>query len=163
MRSYALIALALAALAPRATSQDAGPLDAANLRQLVSGLGFEPKVLNDEEGKEKYEFMAKTTEFDVPIAAEISGSKNYVWLTVFLGDAPKADSPKCRALLERNYRIQPCQFYVTDKNVLMMAVPLDNRGVSAANFERTYKKLAQDVVGTADLWNSGAGAPSWAQ
>ena len=46
-------------------------------------------------------------------------------------------------------------YQITGKGALMMAVPMDNRGVTSANFERTYRKLAQDVVGTADLWNSG--------
>jgi hypothetical protein len=165
LRSLALSIIAVGSLASVVLApQDSDPIDAARLKQIVTGLGFEPKSLSEEAGKEKYEFTVKTDEFDVPIAAEISASKNYVWLTVYLGDAPTASSPKCHAMLSRNFKIQPTQFYITERGALMMGFAMENRGVTPAVFKRTYTKLADDVVKTADIWNAtGTGGPEWAR
>jgi hypothetical protein len=152
-RSVALAAVAGGAMFPVVFSQD-DQITAPRLKEMVTNLGFEVKPLNEEPGKEKYEFTVKTSDFDVPIAAEISGSKNYVWLTVYLGDAPKADSPKCHALLSRNFKVQPSQFYITEKGALMLGFAMENRGITPVVFKRTYTKLSDDVVKTADIWNA---------
>ncbi len=152
-RSLALTALAGATMVPLVFAQDDG-LTAPRLKDMISNLGFEVKPLNEEVGKEKYEFTVKTSDFDVPIAAEISGSKNYIWLTVYLGDAPKADSPKCHALLSRNFKVQPSQFYITERGALMVGFAMENRGITPVVFKRTYTKLSEDVVKSADIWNA---------
>lgn len=161
-RSIALCALAGLSLVPALVGQSSDPLTAEKLKEMIVNLGFEPKALNEEVGKEKYEFTVKAEGFDVPIAAEISASKNYVWLTVYLGDAPADSSPKIPALLKKNHKIQPCQFYITEKGALMMAIAMDNRGITPAVFKRAYTKLSDDVSGTADVWNADQG-PAWAQ
>jgi hypothetical protein len=146
--------LAALSLLPVVVGQEAGPITATQLKDMIVGLNYDVRSLNEEPGKEKYEFTVKTAEYDVPIAAEISGSKNYIWLTVFLGDAPKADSPKCHALLQRNFRIQPCQFYVTERGALMLGMAMENRAVSAGVLSRTVRKVSEDVIGTADVWGT---------
>jgi hypothetical protein len=155
-RSVALLTVASAAFLPLVIAQDS-QMTAAELKEMITNAGYEVKALSEEAGKEKYEFTVKTDEFDVPIAAEISGSKNYIWLTVFLGDAPKADSPKCHAMLSRNFKIQPSHFYVTDGGKLMMGFAMENRGMNPVVFRRTFAKLSDDVVKTADIWNAGEG------
>lgn len=135
-----------------ATSQ-AGTLDAAQLKTMIEGMGYETKALNSEPGKEKYEWVMKKPEFDVPIAGEISPSKNFIWLTAYLGKAPDESSPKNAAILKRIAKIQPCMFWVSDKGSLMIGVAVENRAVTPIIFKRHVDKLAEDVVSTADIWN----------
>ena len=152
-RSIALFVVAVGSVLPVVLAQGSEPVTAPQLKEMITNLGFEVKALNEEVGKEKYEFTVKTTDFDVPIAAEISGSKNYIWITVYLGDAPKPDSPKCHALLSRNFKIQPSQFYITERGALMLGFAMENRGITPVVFKRTYTKLSEDVVKSADVWN----------
>lgn len=152
-RTLATLTLAAAAFVPLVIEQDT-QMSAAQLKEMVTNAGYEVKALNEEAGKEKYEFTVKTEEFDVPIATEISGSRNYVWLTVYLGDAPRPDSPKCHAMLSRNFKVQPSQFYITERGALMLGFAMENRGITPVVFRRTFTKLADDVVKTADIWNA---------
>jgi hypothetical protein len=130
-------------------------LDGPKLKALIEGLGHEIKVLDSEIGKEKFEFKVTRDELDIYIAAEISPSKNYVWLTVFLGPAPKDSEPaaKFREMLKANSRIQPTQFYITASDRLMLGFAMENRSLTAQVFKRTIDKLAGDVVSTEDLWS----------
>jgi hypothetical protein len=129
-----------------------GVWDAAAAKRAVEDIGYETKELNKEPGKEKYEFKITRDGFDIPMGIEISPSKNYIWLTVFLGPAPKSDSTKNADLLRKNSEVQPCQFYVTSKGNLMLAYPLDNRGMSNPVLRAKVDKLAADVVKTKDVW-----------
>jgi len=130
-------------------SQD--KLEAAGLKSIVEGLGYETKALNAEVGKEKYEFSVKVPDFNVPISAEISSSTNYIWLTVFLGVSKPTLS--FEDLLRKNSEIQPSQFYITAKGNLMLAIAIDNRQVNAAVLRRNVDKIAEDVSGTSKLWS----------
>jgi len=135
-----------------ASPQTLGGWDAAAMKKAVEDIGYETKELNKEPGKEKYEFKLTRDGLDIPIAIEISPSKNYIWLTVFLGAAPKPESAKNAELLKKNSEVQPCQFYVTSKGNLMLAYPLDNRSMSNAILRTKVDKLAADVGKTKDIW-----------
>ena len=156
-RNAALAILATFSLAALPlVNQDAGQIDAAKLKEMITNLGYETKTLNEEVGKEKYEFTVKNDAFDIPIAAEISPSKNYVWLTVFLGTAPEDSSPKMAGFVKRNFKIQPSMFYITDKGNLMMGFAMENRALTPAIMRRTINKLQEDVTNSADLWAEGS-------
>lgn len=127
-------------------------VDALQLKKMVEGLGYTTKFLSEDKGKEKFEFPTKTDGFDVPIAGELSASKNYIWLTVFLGPAGD-DTAKHSALLKANQRVQPNFFYITDKNNLMLGIAVDNRSLNPAALKRIVDKLSADVGKTADVWN----------
>jgi hypothetical protein len=150
-------AASLCVLAPAyfaiASPAQAGQLDAAGLKGMIEGLGYEPKVLVSDPGKEKWEITVKRTDFTVPVALEISPSRNFIWLTCFLGDAPAESSSKNAAMLKRNAQIQPTMFYVSDKGSLMLGVAAENRALSAAILKRHLDKLVDDVVATSSLWN----------
>lgn len=130
------------------TSQD--KLDAASLKTMVEGLGYETKPLSEEAGKEKYEVKVTKGGFNIPVGAEISPSTNYIWLTVSLGDFKPGH--KSEELLKQNAKIQPSFFYITSKNILMMAMPLDNRLVNATILKRNLEKITQDVSDSSSLW-----------
>ncbi len=151
----AIATLALTAI-PTFAPQEGAQIDAPKLKEMITGLGYEVKTLNEEVGKEKYEFTVKTEGFDVPIAAEISPSKNYVWLTVFLGKAPEDSSPKMAGFVKRNFKIQPTMFYITDRGNLMLGFAMENRSLTAAVLRRTVTKLSADVTSTSDLWAEGS-------
>jgi hypothetical protein len=133
----------------------AGQLDATKLRDLIRNMGYEVKDLNTEAGKEKYSFEIKTEKHNVPMGAEISPSKNYIWLTVNLGSTSQyADLPdRSVKLLKQNAAIQPDFFYITSKDNLMLAVAADNRNMGPADFKRLVDKLAKDVDDTATIWS----------
>lgn len=133
-------------------SLQAGPITGPDLKTLIEGMGYTTKALNEEKGKEKYEFTIKTEKFNVPIAAEVTASTNYIWFTAFLG-ADKDDAATHAALLKQNFKVQPTVFYVTDKGNLMAGVPVDNRGVTAAVIKRVTDKLADDISKTSDIWS----------
>ena len=69
-RNAALAILATFSLAALPlVNQDAGQIDAAKLKEMITNLGYETKTLNEEVGKEKYEFTVNNDAFDIPIAA----------------------------------------------------------------------------------------------
>ncbi len=135
-----------------ANRQDPVVLDGPALKAMITNLGYEPKELNAEVGKEKYEFTLNSHDLDIPVAAEISASKNYLWLTVFLGTPPPTDSAKNAELLKKNFEVQPSMFYVTTKGNLMMGIAVDNRSITPAVLLRNVKKITEDVGSTKDLW-----------
>jgi hypothetical protein len=147
------VTLATAGLIPLAQT-GVSQLDAVKLKELISNMGYDVKDLVKDPGKEKYSFDVKTTNFNIPIGAEISPSKNYVWLTANLGSASEVMSLPGRAesMLKSNGSIQPCFFYITSKGALMMGFPLDNRGIDPPTMKRCVEKLAKDVSDTGAIW-----------
>lgn len=137
---------------PVIATPQAAMMDAAQLKSMLQGLGYEVKDLNTEAGKEKYQFTITKKGFDVPLGAEFSASKNFIWVTAFLGKAPEDSSPKNAALLKQNFSIQPSFFWVTEKGNLMIGVAMENRAMTPAIFKRHTDKLSDDVVATADVW-----------
>ncbi len=135
-------------LAP--AKQDGDKLTAATLKNMLSGMGYELKTLNAEEGKEKYEIPLKSANLNIPVAAELSPSGNYIWFTVNLG--MNSSTKKHEELLKENFNIQPTFFYITAKGNLMAAEAVDNRAVSASVFKRVLDKIVLDVDKTSKVW-----------
>jgi len=128
-------------------------LTAEELKKLVDGLGYESKVLSAEAGSEKWQFKVTQGGLDIPVAYEVTSSRNYVWFTVHLGTiTDETLKVKAPALLRKNLDVQPSQFYVTEKNNLMLAIPLENRALNPGWVRRSIEKLVADVVGTASVW-----------
>lgn len=138
--------------------QGEDPLDAVAVGKMVEGLGYEVKPLSTDPGKEKYTFTITKGGLDIPIGAEVSNSKNYIWLTINFGEAAKpteASGAKMHALLNWNSKIQPCQFYITDSGRLMMGYAVENRNVTPAILRRTIDKVSDDAARTQDAWKNG--------
>jgi hypothetical protein len=131
-------------------------LDHVELKKLIEGLGYEIKETPLEKGGATYEFTEKDEDFTVPILAEISESKRYIWLTVFLGEPPK-DVAKHTALLKHNADIQPAFFYVTKSDKLKVGLAVDNRGFTAPHLKRVITLLVDGVSSTAKDWDPGDG------
>lgn len=122
------------------------------LRSMLEQLGYEVKDLVKDAGKEKYTVTVTRGGLDIPIAYEISSNNGYIWLTVNLGDAPSESSSKNAALLRQNGKIQPCQFYVTEKGLLMMGFPVENKNVTNALLRQRTDTIADNVSKTEDIW-----------
>jgi hypothetical protein len=152
IRPLLLSALLAGSLAPGMLGQDPTVLDAAGLHKLIEGLGYDVKDVTKNPGNERYEFKITRQGMDVPVAAVISSSRNYVWFTVYLGPAP-TDPAKSLQLLKLNYQDQPDNFYVTDSGNLMMGIAVDNRDVTAAIIRRVVEKLGDDVASSTDTWS----------
>jgi hypothetical protein len=155
MRNYAvlgfLLLIASVALYGFGGAQ-ADQIDAKRLRSMLVQMGYEIKDLETEVGKEKYQVKVVSSGYDVFVAYEVSKSKNYVWLTVLLGDAPAETSPKALAMLKETSKIQPTMFYVSSTNKLMLGLPVDNRGITNAVLRQRTDAIADNVGKTADLW-----------
>lgn len=139
------------------TFQTPSEVDYEGLKTMITGLGYEVKENKLEKGGFTYEFTEKTDEFNVPIMAEISESKRYIWLTVTLGDTPK-DTAKHTNLLKHNANVQPAFFYISKANKLKLGLPIDNRGLTAAHLKRVIGLVVSGVTTTSEDWNV-AGQP----
>lgn len=133
-------------------AQSCESLTRTELREMLVELGFTVKDLNTKEGEEKYEVSHTKNGYNIPIAYEISASTNFIWLTAFLGK-PRTESLESNlALLKQNFKIQPCQFYITEKGNLMMGLAVENRGVTTAILRRHTDKIVANVSETVSLW-----------
>lgn len=133
-------------------SQQNGAIDRKQLREMLVQLGYEVRDISKDAGKEKYEVTFKTDGFNVPIGYEISPSLNYIWLTVNLGDAPKSGNDKTLQLLKQNGKIQPSFFYITDSGRLMMAIAVENRGLTNAILKARSEAVSENVEKTSKVW-----------
>lgn len=134
-------------------AQDEGAVEAPKLREMLVNLGYEVKDLNSKVGEEKYEFKLTKNDLDVPIAAEVSKSKNFIWLTAFLGEYTRQTPEKLEKILKANGSIQPCMFYLTSKDKLMIALAVDNRTLTPAVLRRRIDKIATDVATNQEVWD----------
>lgn len=145
-----LVAMGSVAFTTLGTQAESEKLDAAGLKKLVTGLGYETKDIVTEVGKEKFSVDIATTGFNVPVGIEIAPSKNYIWLTANVG---KADaSTKFEAMVRQNSKIQPSFFYITDSGTQMVGLPIENHGVTPAWMKKGIDKIANDVSSTASVW-----------
>lgn len=150
---YGFLLLTLASLLVYGfATEQSQTLDPKGLRDMLVQLGYEVKDLNTEVGKEKYSSDFKTTNLNIPVGFEISPSKNYVWLTVHLGPMP-TDSPSMPLeLLKQNAKLQPTFFYVTSKDNLMAALPVENRGITNAVLKQRVESLVNNVDTSRTVW-----------
>ncbi|MFM9871916.1 MAG: hypothetical protein ACKVQS_00460 [Fimbriimonadaceae bacterium] len=135
------------------TQEESKVLSAADLKSMIDGLGYESKDLSTEVGKEKYSLDVRTSSFNIPIGAEITPSKNYVWLTANLGAV--SEKTNYEGILKANGVVQPTQFYVSNKGLLMVGLPVENHGVTPVWLKKGIEKLAKDVSDQSGVWNSG--------
>jgi len=157
MRNVVCSIAALGAVLMSALPISQDRLDAAGLKAMTEGLGYELRPLSQEVGKEKWEFKVTQGDLDIPIGIELSASKNYVWLSVLVAPGVQATSLKPEAvwaILRQNGSIQPSQFYATNKDSLMVALAVENRGLTPAVLRRAIDKIAADVVSTQAVWSS---------
>lgn len=143
---------ASSALAPQGEEK---PLDSQELKSMIVNLGYAAKDLGTDPAKPKFELTITQGGFDIPIAAEVTASKRFIWLTAFLGEKSKMADFDARAskFLDSNYSIQPTQWYTTSKGNLMIGIAIENRNVTPAHLKWRIEKIAGDVVNTKDLWN----------
>ncbi len=152
IRYTAILAILLILSPVVSQAQDCGPIDRTQLRKMLVELGFEIKDLEKAAGKEKYEVTIVKDGLNVPIAYEISPSTNYIWLTVYLGNPTADTSIKNIALLKQNAKVQPCQFYISEKGRLMLGLAIENRGVTNAVLRRHSETVSSRVAETKTYW-----------
>jgi len=137
----------------QASAQDCGPINSTKLKELLTGMGFTVKNINEAGKADKFEIKNSSEGLDIPTGYEISPSTNYIWLTVFLGKANYVDSCERNTnLLKQNAAIQPCLFYITAKGNLMMGLPLENRAITAAVLKRCNDFISKRVGETKYYW-----------
>ena len=150
--SYLMILSGIFLLPFFGKAQNCDPLDARQLKTMLEQLGYTVKELSSEAGKEKFEVLHNKGGYDIPVAYEISASRNFVWLTAFLGNPKDENSITNASLLKQNFKIQPCQFYITEKGKLMMGLAVENRGLTNSILRRHTDKIVSDVSNTVSLW-----------
>jgi hypothetical protein len=141
------------ALVGFAAQQESGPIDRKQLKDMLTQLGYDVKDLDSTAGKEKYSTTIEREGLNIPVAFEISPNGNYIWMTIFCKQLPEGDAmPNGKALLKANADLQPSQFYVTKSNKLMMALCLENHGVTNALLRQRAEKIVGDVAKSKDTW-----------
>jgi hypothetical protein len=146
---------AIAFIAPslsQANAQDCDQVTRLQLRSMLVELGYEVKDIVTTPGSEKFSITTNNNALDIPIGLELSPSLRYIWLTVNLGPAP-ADTSRTHGLLMReNGKTQPSLFYVTSSGLLMMGLPVDNRGVTNTSLRERIETISKNVGSTKDIW-----------
>jgi len=155
MKKFSLILIfCIFGFAQFAKSQSCTPIVAADLKRMLGELGYEVKDLSVIVDKEKFEIKVLLPTLNVPMGVELSGNKNNIWFTATLGKAFEETSPKNLALLKRNAIIQPAQFYVSERGNLMMAVAIENKGVTNASLKKASDMLATKVFENKIYWQA---------
>ncbi len=149
---YAVISFCIWLLPLFGIAQNCDAITRKQLKDKLEQMGLTVKMLNEKAGEEKYEVNHPSSDFNVPVAYEISSSTNYIWLTAFLGSAESAIESKSLEMLKENSKIQPCLFYITAKGNLMMGLAIENRGVTNTILRRHIDKIVSDVSKTASIW-----------
>ena len=135
-----------------ANAQNCEPLTGPQLKQLLLNMGLTPKQINEAGKPDKYEISNEYGGLNIPVAVEITSSTNYIWLTVNLGKVPADSSSRSTQLLRQNFAVQPCQFYITTKSVLMMGIALENRGMTSSVMRRSLDLILKRVSETQSYW-----------
>jgi hypothetical protein len=133
-------------------AQSCDPITGTQLKQLLLNMGLTAKQINEAGKPDKFEISNEYSGLTIPVAAEISASTNYIWLTVNLGSVPADSASKGIQLLRQNFAIQPCQFYVTTKNVLMLGFAMENRGMTSAVLRRSLDLVLKRVADSRSYW-----------
>ena len=151
IRSF-FLCLLLSAFAFRGLAQSCDPITGPQLKQLLVNMGLTAKQINDAGKPDKFEISNEYNGLNIPVAAEISASTNYIWLTVNLGAAPADSATRGIQLLRQNFAIQPCQFYVTTKGALMLGFAMENRGMTSSVLRRSLDMVLKRVAETRSYW-----------
>jgi len=131
----------------------ADPLNNAQLKNMLVGMGYTPNNTGSDETP-LYEVTVKTESFSVPIGFEISGSGRFVWARATLGAVNLGNEGALEAL-RSNGKTQPVMFWLTSSNQLVMGMAIDNRDVTPEQLRFAIEKIAADVTSTAPVWNAG--------
>jgi len=153
MMSLLLIAFTIPVM-EKLQAQDCEPVTRPQLRSMLVQLGYAVNDLETAPGKEKYSIKTTVDGLDIPIGLELSGNSKYIWLTVNLGKAPSDTSSKYTSLIKENSRTQPSLFYVTNSGLLMMGLPVDNRGLTNALLRERIESISKHVANTEDIWDN---------
>lgn len=137
-------------------SAAADPLTYPALKTMVENMGYTPKELGSEDSP-KFEATVVTADFNVPIGFEVTKSGRYIWTTASLGDS-KLDGERALSLLKRGQEIQPTQFWINSKGVLMIGLAIDNREITPAHIKFVMEKLSADLGKMKDIWQVPAAA-----
>lgn len=148
-----LVALFFICLMPLAgRAQNCDVITRVQLKEKLEQMGFTVKTINAKVGEEKYEVTHPGSGFSVPLGYEISASTNFIWITAYLGKVENLAATKPLDMVKENSKIQPSFFYITEKGSVMMAVAVENRGVTTAVLRRHIDKLVADVSKTSAIW-----------
>ena len=133
-------------------NQSCGPITRSQLREMVTQLGYTVTDIVKDAGKEKFSISITKEGLDIPVAAEISGNGQYIWLTVNLGPAKPADGTRSFALLKQVAITQPSHFYVTESGTQMMGLAVENRGISNAILRERFESISSRVGESKAIW-----------
>ena len=128
------------------------PLTRTQMKEKLDQLGYVVTDIETQAGKEKYSVMLNKGGLDIPVGAEISPNNRFIWLTVNLGNPRAASDTMNNTLLKQHAKIQPCQFYITSRGLLMMGLPVENKGVTNAYLRDRLESIAGNVADTKAYW-----------
>ena len=121
------------------------------LKQMLDGMGYEPKKLS-----KGYLLAIKRDTWTINMQVVISGDTRKLGLNANLGKVENPDSVSAeqwKSLLISNGDIDPSAFYFDkDQKKLYLHRSFDNRNLDPASLRREIDNFAGNVKGTGDLW-----------
>ena len=128
-----------------------GQLSDDSLRQMLDGMGFEPKAIS-----RGFLVTVKREKFTCYIQIVLSENKTKLGMNSNLGVINEPDSvtaAQWKALLVANRDVDPSFFYF-DPNLkkLFLHRSIDNRGLTAAYMRNQIDTFVENLISTADLW-----------
>jgi hypothetical protein len=121
------------------------------LRQMLDGLGLEPKPLS-----KGFLIVMKRDAWTYNLQVLLSDNKEKLGINANLGTVKDPDSvtaAQWRALMVANGTIEPSFFYFdADKKKLFLHRAMNNRGLTPAYLRTQIDTFVEDMRKTADLW-----------
>lgn len=96
-----------------------------------------------------YEVMVERDGTRLPVVVELSGSMEYLWVSVRLTDKPVSQEVAAQAL-QRVKDIQPTMMW--EFKGLRLGRALVNEGLTAEDVRQAVDQVTADTLATADLW-----------
>lgn len=137
-----------------------GAITDAQLGEMLTNLGMEPKPGTYKSGAQYYDVKVVTKDYDLNVRLGLSPNKRSIWLMAYLGDLP-ANVPveRLKGLLEAiNSKTGKMQFRLTG-NQLKADQPLDNVGVTPARLRRELDDFGAALQETGHLWDNTKAVP----
>lgn len=138
-----------------AGGQQTGGVDTKTLKSYIEGMGYTVKLARSKPGDEMYEFICRRSGFTVYIDAELSSSKNYIWISTYFNtikDPASIPASKYFKLLKDTSEYGPCHFNIGSDGRLNMSLAVDNRAMSAVIFRNAANKLIDAIIATVNDW-----------
>lgn len=153
--------------APRPEPVPPGPgegrrLTETDVKSMLEKMGHEIETLTTTSGALKFQVRLKRGNWTIPLTAELSPNKRFLWISNFVGPMPEDSTPLGDALarlLEANWSNAPAFFSINVADTkagkqrrLYLQRPMENQGITETELSQVIDAVADVVQRTAPIW-----------